>query len=98
MGSLGYGYASIVLSPIGEAVTNYIFTDMEGTECVYYLYCPNGNTAASCPAANPVYVDSTENKCQNYLYDYRLKFVIKGENYWFPIGKAHMSNKPKDCS
>lgn len=80
------------------AITNYIWTDTEGTECLYYLWCPNGNSAATCPADNPVYVDSTQNQCESYLQDYRLRVTILGSSTCFPVGKAELNNKAKNCS
>lgn len=80
------------------AVTNYIHNGNEGSECIYDLYCPNGNTEATCPAGNPVYVDSTQNQCLNYLHDYRLKVTIFGTVTCFPVGKAELANYAVNCS
>lgn len=65
---------------------------------MYYLYCPNGNTAATCPGNNPVYVDARTNVCKNYLYDERLKVIAFGYKFCFPVGMAFLSNVAVNCS
>lgn len=78
------------------ATTNYIFNDMIGPECLYIVYCQNGNTHSSCALQVPnVAVDGPPvNVCKNYLHDHRI--VIDG--VCFPVGKAELANFPVDCN
>lgn len=43
MGSLGYGYASVILNLSG-AVATYAWTKQDATWCYYQLACPVGTT------------------------------------------------------
>lgn len=97
---MGAIFGSVVSSPItiAIAVTNYIFTDMEGLECAYYLYCPNGNTSATCPAPNPVLVDSTQNVCKSYLFDERIRVKAFGHQWCTPVGRAFITTVAHNCS
>lgn len=83
-------------SLIGLAWGNYIFNGMEGTQCDYMLYCPNGNTASTCGKQVPeILVDGPPaNTCRNYLNDLRLTF----EGKCFSIGKAALSSTPINCT
>lgn len=91
---------TIIVSRAAIAVTNYILTDFEAGQCVYYLYCPNGNASATCPGSNPVYVNAAQNPCRNYLFDARLRVVILGTGVTtcFPVGIAKLSNFAVPCS
>ena len=96
----GFSDGSTFLSPITLAIasTNYILNGLQGSECVYYLYCPNGNTAVTCPSGNPLYADATQNTCLNYLWDQRIRLNYNGTNHCFPIGSGAMSNVAHNCS
>jgi hypothetical protein len=83
-------------SLIGYAWGNYIFNGMDGSQCYYMLYCPNGNTTATCGKQVPgVYVPGPPaNTCLNYSNDLRL--TVNGQ--CFPMGKAALSSKAINCS
>jgi len=97
---MGGIFSGILNSPVtlAIAVTDYIFTDIVGRECEYYLYCPNGNTSATCPGDNPVLVNSTQNVCKNYLYDERLRIKAFGYQFCTPVGRAFLTTVAHNCS
>jgi hypothetical protein len=91
---------TIIVSRAAIAITNYILTDFEAGQCVYYLYCPNGNASATCPGNNPVYVNAAQSPCKNYLFDARLRVVILGTGVTtcVPVGFAKLSDIAIPCS
>lgn len=91
----GYGIIIQTSTLLHLAQTNYIFNGMEGSECVYDVYCPNGNAYKPCVLQVPrVVVDGPPvNVCQNYLHDHRL--VVDG--VCLPVGKAELASTPVDC-
>ena len=56
------------------ATSNYVFNGMEGKDCRYDLFCPNGNTAASCKLTPVYYVPGPggASECMNYMQSYNL--------------------------
>lgn len=77
------------------ADSNYYFNGMEGNACQYNLYCPNGNTQATCNI-EPVFVPGPpENICRNYLHNHNI--VVNGKCWPF-IGKAELANFPINCN
>jgi hypothetical protein len=86
---------------VGEADANYIYNGNEGSECLCMLYCPNGNTAATCGIQVPnILVEGPPvNVCRNYLHDHRLVWTnSNGTKTCFPIGKAELASTPINCN
>jgi len=75
------------------ARTNLIFNGVEGSNCIYYEYCPNGNTAASCPVSRAT-VPGNYRTCLNYLWSFFL--VVNGR--CFPVAISAQSNIPISCN
>jgi hypothetical protein len=69
---------------------------MEGNECEYNLYCPNGNTNSTCGKQIPtIYAEGPPvNNCRNYLWDYRLYLL----GTCSVVGKAYMADTAAPCS
>jgi RHS repeat-associated protein len=75
--------------------TNYIFNGMEGNACRYDLFCPNGNTAATCKMSPVYYVPEPGGaQCMNYAQSNNL--VVNG--VCTEVGTASMSNTPINCN
>lgn len=81
---------------IGARTSNYILNGMQGNQCEYILYCPNGNTHSTCGVQVPtIYAAGPPvNACTNYLHDTRI--VVNGQ--CFPVGIAVMAANPVDCN
>jgi RHS repeat-associated protein len=75
------------------ARTNLIFNGVEGPYCLYDLYCPNGNTAASCPVSK-FRVRGNYQSCLNYVWVFSL--VVDGR--CFRVGLFLRSTVPISCN
>jgi hypothetical protein len=89
---LGAYWASVNIDDIVRfTIWNGIYNGPNGDLCTYYLYCPNGNTNASCPDPNPRYLRASA--CYDYLIEYGSK--LNGE--CIEAGLARTSGTPSDC-
>ena len=76
------------------ADSNYIFNGMKGSSCQYNLFCPNGNTTATCNIEPIFAAGPPTNTCQNYLHNHNL--VVNKKCFF--VGKAEMSNLAMNCN
>ena len=79
------------------ADTDYIYNGNSGGDCIYDLYCPNGNTAATCnkfPVETYIPGSGGLAECKNYLHTHDL--VIDGVCTY--VGTADMATFAIDCN
>jgi hypothetical protein len=79
------------------ADTNFIFNGTSGSNCVYNMFCPNGNTAATCnKIVTELYIPGSGgiSECKNYLHTHDL--VIDGVCTY--VGTADLGNAAINCN
>ncbi len=78
-------------------VTNFILESWDTNNCYYQMFCPNGNTAASCPAATFVDTDGMNAipACNTLNYAWVEHLVVDG--VCLPVGVTFFGNTPKNC-
>jgi hypothetical protein len=100
LGGLIYGAGSPPPTTIRIAVTNFILEKWDTHSCYYNMYCPNGNTAASCPSATFIDVNgmSAIPACNTSNYVWFARIVVTPPGTCFPVGIAIFSSVAKNCS
>jgi hypothetical protein len=75
-------------SLIKIGIANYILESWDSTNCTYMLYCPNGNTAASCPTATVVDYGGmqAEIPCNQLNYHWVYTLVFNGKCFPISVG------------
>lgn len=82
---------------VGARISDYIHNGDTSNACVYDLFCPNGNTHASCPISPVDYfpqAPDTLASCTNYLWMDWLWFNGK----CFEIGTGLLAGNATNCN
>ena len=87
----------IIVYDVHIGVTNFILASWDAYNCYYIEFCPNGNTAASCPASTYVDVGGMEGEppCNTFNYAASYHLVVNFE--CFPAGISIFSEVAKNC-